>query len=79
MLSKNDTFQISMTGSNNLGKNTLKTNADIKITEISSPLSKHISQVCDVNINGKPLSDLTFPILLKAGDQIEVNYQYLIQ
>jgi hypothetical protein len=66
----------SMSSNNNLGNSIFTTSSDIKLTEIMSPLEDIITEVCDIKINGIPLDHVKLPLYFKAGDQIEVKYQF---
>jgi len=65
-----------MSSNSNSGSSTLTTETDIKITELVNPLKDLLSEVCEVNINGTPLSSVRLPLSFKPGDLIEVKYNF---
>ncbi len=77
-LVENDSLRndYSMSSGNNSGRTTLKATDDIQITEIVNPLNDLLSEVCDIDINGKPMSSVTVPFTVKSGEQIDVKYQF---
>lgn len=66
----------SMSSNNNSGRTTLIATDDIQITEVVNPLNALLSEVCDIDINGKPMSSTTVPFTVKSGDEIEVEYHF---
>lgn len=62
--------------SDNNGGTTLYTDKDIYVTSISNRFYNEIKDILRVSIDGKPLSDVKFPIKLKAGQTIDMTYQF---
>ena len=73
---RNQSSSIDNTGSENTGNSTFKVNKDIKITGINSRFDKEIKNILQINVNGKSLSNIKFPINLKKGDEFYINYTF---
>lgn len=72
-----DLKQRGMSASNDdTGSNTFYADKDTSITGINSRFYEEIKDVLQISINGKPLSNITFPIKLKAGEIIDVSYAF---
>lgn len=49
---------------------------DLTILSISNKFYDEIKDILKVNINGKELSNIVFPIKLKKDDQVSINYGF---
>lgn len=58
------------------GSTILYANKDINITGINSRFYDGLKDVLKINIGGVPLSKITFPIKMKAGETIDVSYAF---
>lgn len=73
---KNLNCQRQSSSSDNTGDFFFTVNKDISLTGIDSKFSEAIKEIFQININGKLISDISFPIKLVKGDTIDINYKF---
>lgn len=61
---------------NNTGSSNFTANKDIKITGINSRFDGEIKNILQISINEESLSKVSFPIILKKGDMLSINYRF---
>ncbi|WML32861.1 hypothetical protein [Clostridium sp. OS1-26] len=62
--------------SDNTGSSTHRATKDTKVTGLYTKFPDVIEDIVSMKINGKPLKDIKFPLELKAGDNLEVSYEF---
>lgn len=62
--------------SDNTGSSTHRATKDTKVTGLCTKFPDIIGDVVLIKVNGKPLKDIKFPLELKAGDNLEVSYEF---
>lgn len=62
--------------SDNSGSASFAIDKDLKIKAIHSNFPDIINDALDVRINEKPIKDINFPIVLKEGDKLDIDYKF---
>lgn len=62
--------------SDNTGSSNFTAEKDMKITGIDSKFSEDVKDILEVKINNTLLSDINFPLNLKKGEPLDINYGF---
>ena len=69
-------FYSASSSNNNTGSSNFTVDKDIKVTGINDRLDEEVKNILQISINGKSLSNISFPIVLKKGDILYTNYGF---
>lgn len=62
--------------SDNTGSSNLKADKDLMITGVSGRFNEDVKDVLEIKVNNKLLSDIKFPMNLKKGEIVYINYGF---
>lgn len=65
-----------MASNDNSGSTSFEIAKYTKINEVTSKFPELVSDIVEVDINGKSLKDISFPIELEMGSNLDVNYSF---
>lgn len=69
--------QFGSTGSSDYtGSRLFNADRDIKVTGIKGKIYEELKDVVQISIEGKNISDITFPINLKTGEPFDISYAF---
>lgn len=75
-----DLKQISVSSSSDYtGGTVFSATKDLKVVGISGKFYDELKDILKININGKELSENTFPISLKSGESINISYSFKLK
>jgi hypothetical protein len=69
-------FYSATSTSDNTGSSNFTAEKDMKITGIDSKFSEDVKDILEVKINNTLLSDIKFPLNLKKGEPLDINYGF---
>jgi hypothetical protein len=64
---------------NNTGYTTFSSKSDIKIYDVTCKFPELLDGLVEISIKGTPLKDVRFPLELKKGDTITVDYRFMFE
>lgn len=69
-------FYSASSSSDNTGSSNFTANKDLKITGIGGRFNEEVKDILEIKVNNKLLSDIKFPINLKKGEILYINYGF---
>ncbi|MBU3142785.1 hypothetical protein [Clostridium sp. CF012] len=69
-------FYSASSSSDNTGSSNLIADKDLKITGIDGRFNEEIKDILEIKVNNKLLSDIRFPLNLKEGEILYINYGF---
>ena len=69
-------FYSASSSSDNTGSSNLIADKDLKVTGIDGRFNKEVKNILEIKLNNKLLSDIVFPLKLKKGEILYINYGF---
>ncbi len=69
-------FYSASSSSDNTGSSNLKADKDLMITGVSGKFNEEVKDILEIKVNNRLLSDIKFPMNLKKGEIVYINYGF---